>query len=1101
MVGEQPQVVLQDFERRWRPELERVSLVAELELTKQDLNLALYCVASVWKQEYFADRASARIVRSYPASFVVAVSGSASIHLAGGGVLPAIFEAAGMKYDANLGRAFGRTFVQCLEEVGLPTFPELDTEAGWRYVNRMLLHGGVPLDHLDEFFNVAEDARRRLGDVSRSVLQAWMVQRADEGRLHGATKTVERFLRHGEDFAADFLDRALELLDRVRDGDNVDDIQVGLPRRYVERAIELRDLGELPGARRRREVAARVRMDARPEVRFDPYVLGVHLYLPPVVDADGPVTWHVDMGERSQPVTVRPPRPGLPTPSEELPLPPMVATVEVRRQGIDPLDVRIVDLDDPHLLFDHAGARLERTARLPQEPVWSVRPSSRELVTGDGDGPRVVEDHDTVARWPGWIAQLIDLNGVTQVGLDGPGRMHQVAGDASARLDDDEPLEGARSQDGHLVLTGWPRVVLPPAAHGASWDVSVARLDGSQADVHHRVEVDSEAVTVDLHAIVTEALTGVPVRVRARGPLGRSLRQDLVVVPDLRIATTPTLRTLQDNGLAPARVEVAWAGGALKPFVLESSEASRAVDVGGTTIVVSPPAVAVEHIASTATGWGARPVALSTEQVIDDPGSLAVKLPGASRADLELLDTQGSSVQTIRADGRARADGARRFDLSRFTDTLRSIGAGVLRVDSDVWRGRVANIVPAALVTQVAVSPDRGLIEFMGVQVDGVSAAIYRRLAPTLDPLVITLRRGDNQVALPDELDGVGPLRVLLRIDDPWVPQPWPRFAHGGTNTFDLDGLAVDLDVVDTLHPLAPYLAGVDADLDLNGCIGDALHVYTHAHHLRVSRTGATIRAELADALPTDATDVLVTALDAEIDGAQLAHLVVSTGMVATQPTVPVHPDRIEQLWTRWPGAGFLAACPTLDDENVWTFLRSRCGAVVNDLLDGQQVDVLCIPRVDEPRLLEMNEATLAMLRTEAGIAPKQLLDPDFRVDDGFRLVRCLQEPSSADVLRAVLRDGDPLLEYLVGSVLADPSLHHLRDAVQGRMEGESWQLIPAISLAAALGARLAPRSQDPSRLFTRQARSAMTRLVSVLPGLVAADLIMAELALLGSER
>jgi hypothetical protein len=1096
MEGQDPRELLRGFEARWRDELKSVSLVAELELTRQELNTALFCIGWLWKNEPSHDRAATRIRASYPGSFVVAVSGSASSRIVGGRVLPEIFEAAGLRDDGSLGKAFGETFIRCLEELGLPTFPDLDNEAAYRYVGRMLLHGGVPLDHLDEWFEVAEVARRRLGDVSRSALQAWMVERADEGRLYGATRAVERFLRYGGAFAADFLDRSLDLIDRVRAGDGLDELDVGLARRYMERAIQLREQGELPAPGRRRFGSAT--LPTRPEVRFDPYVMGVHLVLPPVVDEGGGVPWLLDLEGSLERTVVRASRPGVLTPSTEVPLLAGVGHVDVSRPGEETFGVKLVDLDDPHLVFDASGRRVERTGRLRRDVAWSLHPVGKGLQTSGGVAPRVVEVHESVPRWPGWQARLLDLSDIQELRLEG-GRGFPVAADDSARLLDLDVVENVRTADGLEVLRRWPTLTLPTRPGGASWEVIVTALVEPDLRVAKTYAVRGEASELDLGAIVDARFERRPLRVRARGPLGRSLRHDIVVVPELRVAFRPALRTFAAGGLSPARVELSWAGGDSEPVSIGGAEVSAECSLADLDLVVEPPAVGVQHIGRGTTGWRTRPLELSSDEVQDDAGSLVIRVPGTTDLSLQVLDEAGREVQRLVPDGVGRSDGARRFELTRITDTLRTHGSLVLVVESERWNGRVATIRPARLADGVKLYTDRGIIEFRGVPAEGVHAAVYRRLAPTVGAVTFHVPRGDSQLALDEELQHSGPLRVLLRIDDPWVPAPWPLFpARDAPNVFDLDELDADHRTVHALHPLASWLAGITELKGLGGRIGDGLRIFDLADDLRVSQPASVIRYELADPLTDDPAATLVAAADAELDRSELARVIVDTGLVYQLLDVPLDLDQVEILWTRWPGAGLLAV-GTLD-ESSRAFVASRCGPAVDRLLAHEARDVLTAPRIDDARLLDFDEAALRTLRSHAGIAPRHLLDMDSRADDGFALLETLCTPEGQDRLAPVMRQADSLLRYILDQVLPGSGVVCLEEGIRGRIQGDRWQLIPAASLAAATAARLAPRAGGPVRVFTRQVRTTLESLVETVPRLVAADLVMAELAIQGAH-
>jgi hypothetical protein len=573
MVGQDPVSLLRGLERDWREWLRSVNLVAELQIAQQELNTALYCLGLVWRRQPSAAHARSRIAASYPGSFVVAVAGSASMHLEGHRVLPQLFEAAGLRHDGNLGREWGKLFLECLQLLRLPTFEELDSEQAKPYVSRMLLHGGIPIDHVDEWFEVATAAVRALPDGRASELQTWMVQRAAEKRLHGSTTSIDRFLRFGKQYAADFLDRSLELLDAVQNGAEFGEISVGLPPRYVRRAIELRELDALP-AQQGRDRLRGVAREQRPDIRFDPYGFGVYLRLPPVPKRAEGVTWRTSIAGHVESLRLVPSRPNLPTEPAEVPIPVGVADITVQLNDDPPTVLRLVDPDDPVLLFGTDEVRLPNAGTLPRGTVWVVRPSDREVVAERG---RLVELHETVARWRGWSAELWDLSEAISFQLKGA-RRHGMQTERTARLTDVREVAGLTSVQGFPVLSSWPSLELPAAAIGTSWSV---RLGSVEVEGGTEVELDvgTEGRSVDLEEVARGLdLEGRPVLVRARGPLGRSLRRSMLVLPGLSVVSTPAVRTLGPEGLSPARVELV--GADHDPVVLPADQLAATVQLG-----------------------------------------------------------------------------------------------------------------------------------------------------------------------------------------------------------------------------------------------------------------------------------------------------------------------------------------------------------------------------------------------------------------------------------------------------------------------------------------------------------------------------------------
>ena len=74
---------------------------------------------------------------------------------------------------------------------------------------------------------------------------------------------------------------------------------------------------------------------------------------------------------------------------------------------------------------------------------------------------------------------------------------------------------------------------------------------------------------------------------------------------------------------------------------------------------------------------------------------------------------------------------------------------------------------PRRLASGVDLAGDK-LVLRDAAAVDGLTAGVYLAYAPWRPPVELPVS-ADGTAALPPELRDAGPLRVLLRIDDPWT--------------------------------------------------------------------------------------------------------------------------------------------------------------------------------------------------------------------------------------------------------------------------------------------------------------------------------------------
>src|SRR5260370_30790280 len=101
---------------------------------------------------------------------------------------------------------------------------------------------------------------------------------------------------------------------------------------------------------------------------------------------------------------------------------------------------------------------------------------------------------------------------------------------------------------------------------------------------------------------------------------------------------------------------------------------------------------------------------------------------------------------------------------------------------------------------------DNGLVHLCDYRhVDGLMAGIHLVVAPWRPP---SLQPGqpDGIVTLPDELSSAGPLRIMLRVDDPWTTSGWPTWPESDSFTCAAPGVPSSGDAEQDL--LSRFVAG-----------------------------------------------------------------------------------------------------------------------------------------------------------------------------------------------------------------------------------------------------------------------------------------------------
>lgn len=202
-----------------------------------------------------------------------------------------------LKIKDNHTAKCGQCFLQILAEYDLPTFEQ---SRGLRYVTPILLHGGIPNHHLEEFLDFLyqyEVQPHRIAIDPHTLVAKWRQQAND---LQTLSKPVSRFLRYGGLVAEDFVGRCLDLFRLTAESDIN---SLGLPERVLSAYQTWQE-------QRSEEVSSqpsrvRVRLQ-RPVLTVAPYSSGVRLDLPPQQmpsrDAPSEMTWRITTGNHTRSV-------------------------------------------------------------------------------------------------------------------------------------------------------------------------------------------------------------------------------------------------------------------------------------------------------------------------------------------------------------------------------------------------------------------------------------------------------------------------------------------------------------------------------------------------------------------------------------------------------------------------------------------------------------------------------------------------------------------------------------------------------------------------------------------------------------------------------
>jgi hypothetical protein len=1089
------QELLEIRESAWRPRLRNASLVAEADI-RPELTEQIVSVLG-----HFYRREGAALLRRWPACLAAGMAGVAATRYRGGTYWPALWDTAGLTPGQNDGTAWGRAFINALERLEMPAFPELPLP----YVGPILMHAGIPTYCLGDSFRLLLERRRLDPGMDAESFLAWATAPGREQRLWELDVPARRFLTLGGDYALDVVDRCLDLLDRLEEPDpDLDGII--LPTRIVEAGR--REAAEYGLSRRgpREPRQRRGSAQRRPRIALDPYGAGVQVILPAVGDApDGVATWRVIAD--GDPVTVRSRAEWVGSaeaaPETAHPLSRPVRTVQVSLLGWDHVsELQLIEPADPVLFFAEDGQRLPNILPLPPDPVWILRPADRGLtVTGD---LRVIVETPAPFGWEGWQLELISLENARALALAG-GRRHLVQGFARPRLLLGLPAPGLATPYGSAVYPDLPRLWLPDGGESAiSWHVDVRRAAGGPPVVSCQVDTPGEAeIWGNLPRPVLGAFD-----ITVRGPLGRGMSRSIFIAERVSAVYQPPVRALCVGGLEPAAAELRVPVGAHafpRRISFASSERGHVAELraGAETepVVITPPHVDVLCAGAGAATWTAAPLHAATE-TIAEIGRLLIRTPGTSiAAELEVWAGL-QRVQAIPPSGQ-HAAGLTGYDLARASETVAHHHRAELILPWGKAPMPVAFIRPRRLATGAHIHSGRLIIHDC-VPVDGLTVGLYFGCAPWRPPVVLPVP-GDGEVQLPPGLDESGPILVFLRVEDPWTVTSWPAWPSRDAYLCEAVGFPTGADEEETA--VSRYLAGVGA-LPVSPLHLARLWRLVHlADDLLHTGAPVNLRAQCAALLRAQPGRALAALLGAGLDAGAAVACLITVGLATARPAVLDDTRAGERLWNAVPGAAavltsqILAQRASTLSADVLDAAAAQCGGNLARILDGYGDPCARVGQFgpDAERMAHLTADQLEAVWQAAAVVPQALLDGDTRAAAARRLFDARRTPELTQAAHGAA-SAVRTAERLIATSAYPGTVTQIR--ARSHPDGKGgWLALPALSAALALTARIAARGDEKCQDFERLWRDRWASLAQRAPGLAQIDLVLAEALTVGAER
>jgi hypothetical protein len=757
-------------------------------------------------------------LRRYPATLAVLLAAAGTLHYREGNLWSHL--------DVSGPKAVlvGRAFLMALRVLRLETFDALvEDERALRYLTPILAHGGIPRYCLSDFFRLLVRTVRQGSIDPPEILSLWATRKS---LTQGVDKPAIRFILHGGEPAADFLQRCVDLvLETRRNGHVPAAAELGLPDSLVQAFASFEN-----------EVKDTVTRDPvpRPSVQLDPWDgLGPTVELPPADAGVGSLDWRL-RDERhtasyrssralAQTIRLNPARHW---------------EVECQAIGREPRTF-VFDCFDPlpALFFDPSSGRLWRGRdQLRLESVWTLHNRDVTLSGIDKSGNEVslvsVEGLPQPSGvWSGCQLSHYRLDALRYViakGSDGNVTRIAVAPPArrpllSSGLD---PMS-ARSLGGAFLYPRVPTLTLPEVAD-VPWDRW--RITARSNDSMRNITADKLPFSDGSFSLepLLRDWTLQEIQLAVRGPLGSDLSALFAVVPGLVVerpehVLLPTqhsqIRLKCDTSVRLGPNAIAGSVTLHVGQHIDHIRCPSSLDSDELTLLISVPRLkwALSRSADAGVTTASTLIVIDMSELLESRTSALVVSAGISDVHLRLRLLAGSTAIQASDWVSTSASGRVFFDLARFRDTVAQSEYSSLEFALDLGN---RSVPVARLVTKLEVTDISGIrvvengmarIECRFTDARGMKNREVRFWSvdrPWDDAIAVPAPDDAGCVVLtsPGPTPSAGRYLVEVSLSDPWNRPVRPRPSSPNTALLTL-GSPVDIDMhratLDTANPLA----------------------------------------------------------------------------------------------------------------------------------------------------------------------------------------------------------------------------------------------------------------------------------------------------------
>jgi len=644
------------------------------------------------------------------------------------------------------------------------------------------------------------------------------------------------------------------------------------------------------------------------------------------------------------------------------------------------------------------------------------------------------------------------------------------------------------SGDEQPVFGRAPRLILPPDARAGETfqTITVSRPNGDVVTTREVRTRNEEQEINPWEGIARPILGAWDIQVRGGG-LGRSKRFHLHIAEGCEVIATPAPRYFTEDGvLQPAAVQIRF-NGARSDLMLGPGQANGthqlrtdrdnltvSVDVDCMwtrieqpeklrTIVYETCRVDVEDLAAT---------------------NLTLHIPRLRSATIELVAGDAVVQSVNKAPNR---QGHIALHLGQFRDTTRQYGSAELWCHWDQDRQLVARFRPRRVLTALTVQDDVLQVDRVHESLD-VELELALDCAPWYPAARLRVPSGTDQLELPSQLRGRGPMTIVAREYDPWRR----AVAHDAAQVSDENIFEIDALVDVTLETVEDeFLRWIKSGGECPDSYEALEFGITHYAAIARARRGArpeVLYRSFANATHEFERGFIETAIQSGWNLAVHGRLF-AEGFPATAPAAqrPV----FERTWEVSPYLGLLESGARRKDPRLHVQLLHTLGESALSIVEtGNDPD-----------------AAVGRFAQEAAILahwPLQRID-DLRafwlcqsgafLSPNLRLARSLQlfVNRNALLLVPLIELGDQILHGAKQS-LCRIARHDAVAVIAERETRSGWQNLPALSLSLAFTARIAAREDGVTNDAYQRYRDFYADLASLAPEIVEQDLVLAEL-------